>query len=236
MEKVIYALWKPNGQSRDDFNAHLLGSLAPKLTDMAKAVRLNIQDEFVANGSSPKMVCTHPQMDAIVQLWVDTSFAPARAPIDKVIKAVSSRFEAWLVTEAVPIVNKDHIAADGERTPGFSQFVFLGRPQRLTWEAWQYNWQTLHTGPAIDTQSNFEYRQNLVVRPLTYGAPNYAGIVEECFPIEALNDEAVFYDAVGNPEKLAANQHAMQASCARFIDFDKIDCIPTSQYDFKTIG
>jgi len=235
MEKIVYALWKPETQSREDFNAALM-TCAKSLKDKAKAIRLNIQDEAVAGGSSPRMVCTNPQMEAVLQLWVDSAFAPVRAPIDEALGAISSRYEAWLVAEAAPIPNTTQTAKAGERTPGFSQFVFLGKPPRLTWEAWREIWQNLHTQPAIDTQSNFEYLQNLIVRPLTYGAPNYAGMVEECFPIEALNDETIYYDAVGNPDKLAANQQAMMDSCVRFIDFDKIDCIPTSQYDIKTLG
>ena len=43
-------------------------------------------------------------------------------------------------------------------------------------------------------------------------------------------------DAPGAPDKLAANQATMAASCARFIDFDRIDCIPTGQYDMKRLG
>jgi hypothetical protein len=55
-------------------------------------------------------------------------------------------------------------------------------------------------------------------------------IVEENFPAEAMTDREVFYNAVGNPALKAANEKRMIDSCVRFIEFDRIDCIPTSEY------
>lgn len=107
---------------------------------------------------------------------------------------------------------------------------------RRAWTAWRDIWERQQTQVAVDTQANFEYVQNLVVRPLTYGAPAFAAMVEECFPAAALHDEAVYFDAVGDPARLAEHQRLMMESCARFIDFDRIDCIPTSQYDVARFG
>jgi len=42
----------------------------------------------------------------------------------------------------------------------------------------------------------------------------------------------VFFDAVDQPERFAANTAAMLESCTGFIDFSRIDIIPTSQFDF----
>ena len=50
-------------------------------------------------------------------------------------------------------------------------------------------------------------------------------------PSEAMDDPAAFFDAVGDPAKLQANLATMMDSCGRFIDFTRIDIIPTSQYD-----
>ena len=46
----------------------------------------------------------------------------------------------------------------------------------------------------------------------------------------AMTSLEAFYDAVGDKAKLRANQTRMVESCQRFIDFDKIDVIPTSEY------
>jgi hypothetical protein len=50
--------------------------------------------------------------------------------------------------------------------------------------------------------------------------------------MEALSDPFAFFDAVGDPAKFEANLNVMMDSCGRFIQFGKIDIIPTSQYDF----
>jgi len=236
MEKIVYALWKDAGEARDAFNARLLEEIAPKLSDAAHALRINLQDRAVAAGNSPRLASVRPQMEAVVQLWTDSANDASRAGIDAIIADAAPRHAAWLVSESTVLPNRLHPSVPGTRTEGFSQIVFLSLPPRLSWPAWRDVWERQHTGVAVDTQANFEYVQNLVVRPLTYGAPAFAAIVEECFPAAALHDEAVYFDAVGDAARLAENQRLMMESCARFIDFDRIDCIPTSQYDFARFG
>jgi len=235
MEKIIYGLWRDAGVDRAGFNARLRDVVAPELAALTHAVRLNLQDETVASSRSPRIVSTSPQIEAVIQVWVDSAREVTRKPLDAAIRKVAPRFAAWLVAEATEIPNTAHPPRPGARTEGFAQVVFLGRPPRLTWPAWRELWQDGHTRIAIETQANFEYVQNLVIRSLTYGAPDYAAIVEECFPPEAMFDEAVYFDAQGAPERLKANQAAMDESCARFIDFDRTDCIPTSQFEFKPL-
>ena len=86
---------------------------------------------------------------------------------------------------------------------------------------------------AIDTQSTFGYKQNVIVRPLTYAAPPYDAIVEENFPAEAMTNPQAFYDAAGDEEKHQKHEQAMIESCMRFIDFDKLDRILMSEYVMK---
>ncbi len=233
MEKVIYALWKDSAEEDARFTARLLGDIAPRLGGLAHAMRVNVQDDSVANGTSPRMTSTRPQMDAVVQLWLPSANDPERAAVDAGIADAAPRHAAWLASESTIIANTQHPPTPGVRTEGFSQIVFLGLPPRLSWDAWRDAWQRQHSAVAVDTQSNFEYVQNLIVRPLSYGAPAYVAMVEECFPAAALTDEAVYFDAAGDAARLAENQRLMMESCARFIDFDRIDCIPTSQFDVR---
>ena len=93
-------------------------------------------------------------------------------------------------------------------------------------------WQGSHTQVAIDTQSTFGYRQNVIVRALTYAAPHYRAIIEENFPAAAMTSPHAFYDAVGDDARYKANLKAMIDSCARFIDMDRIDVVPTSEYNW----
>ncbi|MDT0574971.1 EthD domain-containing protein [Croceicoccus sp. F390] len=233
MEKLIYALWARNG-NRETLNQALLGPVSDALGQHARVLRINVQDEEVASGNSPRSAVTQPQMDAFVQLWVDSVYGAA-PQIEKVLGKLCDRIEGWLVTEATIIPNSAHRAEPGGRTPGFSQMVMLTRPEELSHDEWRRNWQNDHTRVGIETQSNFEYIQNLVARPLTNGDSKVLAIVEECFPIEALNDPAVFYDAVGDSAKQARNVETMMASCARFIPQTGCDCIPTSQYDLISL-
>ena len=238
MEKVIYALWRDPSISMKAHNECMRGKVAEELseTDGVHAVKLNIGDQDVAPAAAIRQINTKPQMDTVIQIWVDTALDRFRTQLDDIISRSVGRMAAYLVTESQPIPNTQHPPNPGHRTEGFSQVVFLKRPPRLRYEEWIFNWLRLHTDVAIETQSNFEYIQNVVVRPLTYGAPHYDAMVEECFPSSAMTNPQVFYDAAGDEEKFQKNLAMMMDSCQRFIDFDKIDVIPTSQYVIKPIS
>jgi hypothetical protein len=239
MEKIVYALWKRDGESREALNQRLRDQAVPKLLELAnvKGLRLNLQDETVLPAEPLRQKATDPQMDAVVQMWVNLNHDEYRAPIDAILGNAAGRIAAWLVAESAVIPNNDHLPSAGQRTYGFSQFCFIQKPDWLTYDEWRYNWQGLHTAVGRDTQSNFEYIQNLIVRPLIDGPVSYACCVEECFPPEAMENPAMFFDAVGDPEKFARNSALMMESCARFIDVnDKrgaIDVLLTSQFDVK---
>jgi len=239
VEKIIYALWRREGERRDVFNARLKAETAAHLLGLSnvRALRLNIQDEHVARAEGLRQLGTNPQMDAAIQLWVDVSHDAFRKNIDRVLAIATGKMAAWLVLESVVIRNDYRPEAEGMRTPGWSQFCFLQRPRRLKPEEWRHNWQVLHTPVAIETQSNVEYVQNLIVRALIEGPRPYAGIVEECFPDDAMDDAHVFFDAANDESKFLENTSRMAESCARFIDIPGgVDVLPTSQYDYRRLG
>jgi hypothetical protein len=45
-----------------------------------------------------------------------------------------------------------------------------------------------------------------------------------------MTDPEVFYNAKNNPEQFAKHAQIMMDSCEKFIDFKKIEVIPTSRY------
>lgn len=236
MEKIIYALWRDEAESADAFNARLLGDVAKALAPHVEALRINVGDDAVVGGNVPRMVNIRPQMEAAIQIWVRSSHDPFRAAIDEIIGAAVPRYAAWLVCESTPLPNTEYPPVAGRRTEGFSQLAFIGQPPKLTHEQFAYNWRTIQTSIAVETQDTFEYHQNLVVRPLTYGAPPLVAIVEECFPMAAFNDEAVYYDAVGNPALEEENKRRMQEACSQFMDFGRIDVIQTSQFEIRPLA
>jgi len=239
VEKIIYALWAREGESRDSLNLRVKDDAAPALLALRQVhgLRLNLQDSAVARADNLRMRCSetfHP--DAAVQLWLDVAHDAFRTPVDDILASVAGDIAAWSVIESTIIPNRDHTAVPGSRTEGWSQLCFLKRPSHLTHADWRHNWQVLHTPVAIDTQANFEYVQNLIIRALIPGPEDYAAIVEECFPEAAMQDPAIFFDAIDDPLRFAANTAAMAESCARFIGEDGVDLLPTSQYDLRRPG
>jgi hypothetical protein len=231
MEKVLYVLWRDPRIDEDAFAQRLRGELAGRLLAAgARGLQVNVADAAVQPAAALRQVATRPQMAAVLSLWVDSAIARFRRPFDELVEPAAARMAAYLVTESVPIRNTRHPAVPGERTAGFAQLAFLKRPPRLTHVAWLDTWHNHHTPVAIDTQDNFEYVQNVVVRALTHGAPALDAVVEECFPAAAMTSPHAFFDAVGDDARLQRHLQAMMDSCHRFIDFDAIDVVPTSQY------
>lgn len=237
MEKVLYVIWRGktgNSADREALDRRLRGEIAEKLLALgARGVQVNLADAAVQPADGLRQVNSRPQMDGLISVWMDSANKMFRQPFDDLIESAVERMAAYLVTESQPIRNTRFPAEPGQRTTGFSQLAFLRRPPRLTPEAWLDVWHNYHTRVAIDTQDNFVYVQNVVVRPLTLGSPPIDAVVEECFPAAAMTDPQAFFDAVGDEAKFQQNLASMMESCNRFIDFDKIDVVPTSQYVIK---
>jgi EthD domain len=233
VEKIICALWAAEGETRDGFGERLKQGLPGALKAAgATGIRLNLRDETVAPAQSLTQQWQEPQQDALVQFWLPSANAIFRDQVDAALGAHSNRFEAWLVGESTVIANDEHPPVPGQRTWGWSQASFITFRSDMSWMDAITHWHSHHTRVAIDTQSNFEYVQNVIIRPLTPNAPAYSAFVEECFPPEAMTDYATLLDAAGDEEKFARNDKAMMDSCFAFIDFSRIDIIPTSQFDF----
>ncbi len=234
MEKILYPVWKSETLSGDEFRDQLLEQLAPALLALdVRGLRFSVVDSEVDAAAGLRIENARPVMDAMISVWLDSSVY--RAPVEEHIAAHCQRFAGYLVTESEPILNTDHPQREGERTYGMAQVVFLQRPRRLSEQQWLEIWHGSHTQVAIDTQSTFGYRQNVIARPVTYAAPPFDAIIEEHFPPEAMSSQHAFY-AAEDEATLEKHRQAMIDSCARFIDFDKIDCVPTSEYVVKLPG
>lgn len=232
MEKIIYLVWRDPAVDVEAFGKTLRGSLAAQLCAIksVRGLQINVADAAVAAGSGIKQTHMNPPLEAVVQVWVDSAIAHLRAPGDAIIAAHTARHAAYLVTESQPLRNFKYPPKAGKRTEGFSQIALLRKPQQQPYAEWIDVWHNSHTQIAIDTQSTFEYIQNVVIRPLTANAPPLDAMVEEGFPTAALNDPYTFFDAVGDQAKFDANLKTMMGSVHRFIDMAKIDVVPTSQY------
>ena len=218
MEKLIYALWQDKVFAEEDLRRALHG-------EEVEALHINLADADVAAGAGLIQNNSGALPAAFVSFWLHT--AQERGAVEARLAEAAARIAGYVVSESVPI-RSPH--ATGGRTPGFCQVALLQKPARLRRNEWLHIWLNSHTQVAIDTQSTFYYCQNVVTRRLHDHAPPWDAIVEEGFPETALTDPAVFFDAVDDAERLDRHIKEMMASCARFIDFDTIDVLPTSQY------
>jgi len=228
VEKVLYLLNAGNGASGDGLREQLVDDVAPRLLARGgHRVQVNVMDSGVEAAAASRLRSgTGPCPDAMVSVWVDSANGPLRTAYDDMVRELDAGFVAYLVTESAPLPGDP---VDGRR-PGYTQVSFLQRPERLDEQAWLNHWHDHHTQVAIDTQATTRYLQNLVVRPLTPGAPPCTAIVEESFPAEAMTDPSVFFDAPGDVVRQKANVDALMASVMAFLDFDLIDVVPTSEY------
>ncbi len=230
MEKLLYVFWR-GPHSAASVSDRFRHELAPRLQSLgAERLQFNIADFADLSGAliNFSLQNTKPAPDGIVSFWLTSAFR--RAPLESLLTQAFARIAGYEVAESTILPNVLHAPRAGERTYGFSQVTFLQIPPRLSYEAWRRVWFEEHTPVGIDTQANFLYVHNVVVMPLTTGAPPFRGIVEECFAPEALRDSQAFYNAVGDEARHQSHQQRMMESCAKFIDFDRIDVIATSEY------
>ena len=237
MEKVLYPVWKASSLTADDFRDVLLQQLAPKLVALegVHGLRVCVADSAVLAAAGRRIESHAPVPDAMLSLWVD--FAGAAPQWEPLIDAHVSHKTGYLVAEAEPLVNQQrHPSKPGDRVYGLCHVVFMSAPANMDHDEWLAIWKDSHTLIAIDTQSTFGYRQNLVVRLLSADTPHCHAVVEENFPPEAMTSDHAFYATEGNETLLQEHMKTMIDSCARFIDFEKIDVIPMSEYLIKPLA
>ena len=222
MEKLIYAIWT----AEDSTGSALISNVQNALEGAAfENLTINVSDAAVAAGAPLRQQNSGPLPAAFVSFWLPS--AQQRTPYEAALTTTGTRIAGFVVSESTPL--QAGIDAAG-RAEGFFQMAMLQQPPRLTRAEWLHHWLDHHTQVAIDTQSTFYYAQNVVSRRLHADGPAWDAIVEEGFPISALADLAVFFDAVGDAARLQRHTTEMMRSCAKFIDFDAIDVLPTSRY------
>jgi len=228
MEKLVYALWRPEPVSAADWSARLLEFGATELGRLGgERVKINLPD-VPRPENDPYGFMKDGAPDAMVSFFVNGAYYRAR--LERAVASHAARLAGYSVLETtiLPATSK----ADGTRSPGFTQICFFARRPDLTRAEMHDIWLDSHTVAAIETQCTFYYNQNVVVRKLTADAPDWDAIVEESYPWEALTDPEIYYRAKGDPELYANNVARMQASCARFIDFSGIKMLMSGEYRF----
>jgi hypothetical protein len=227
MEKIVFKLWRSDSDSLEKFKKSLLVDLPKTLESLISELQINIVDEDVNEAAALAQINYSQNPDAIVFTKVASQYYSEN--IISILQSFATKVEGFIVSESIILQDdsKDH---QGKRSEGFSQVVFLEKPLEMTEFDWFDHWTHHHTKIAIETQSSFTYIQNTVVRPLQKDSPNFIAVIEECFPSEAMSNPSIFYNAENDSELLLKNTELMMGSCSRFIDFQKIEVIPTSRY------
>lgn len=195
---------------------------------------VNVRDAEVAGALIDVRTTPRPFLAALRVRVPVASAAACGALLDALGRL--GRVSSWSVTasEPLPVAEPEPLPApipeEGVRCEGMANVAFLRRPSRVARDEWLRIWLEEHTTVAIETQSTTGYTQHVVVRSLTPGGPEIDGIVEEMFPIGAVSDLGVFFDARGDDARMAANAGAMTASTQRFLDDGAVDAIPTGRY------
>lgn len=219
MEKLVYLLLGPTGAAPTGLGAALREQSVPAMRSLgAHTVQVNVTDPALGHPFGVEPEAGSEQILAAVSAWVDTAEGTRLASALPDHGGSGAAWHGWLVCESEPVPNTEHRPGPDGRVAGFAQLVALTRPSHLAWGEWRRIWQGGHTSVAIHTQSTFRYVQNVVFRAITPGAPPFAAIVEECFPLEAAGDLHVFFDAVGDDARLSRHMAAMSESCDRFMD------------------
>jgi hypothetical protein len=227
MEKVAYLLNRPAELPPHTFRDRLRQDFIPSLLEQgAHRVMLDIEDERVAGAARIRVQHCDPVIHGVLFAWVDS--ANSRHNFELELSRFAGIIAAYLLAESEPR-SVNLTGRSGERSPGMMQLAFLKVPSRISVDEWFDVWRGEHTSVALDLQSTFLYRQNLVVRCLTPHDPGFSAIVEEGFPEAAMSSREAYF-AAKNATELAAREAAMWESSKRFIDFADLDVLPTSEY------
>ena len=220
MTKTIFVLWGTDlSESLHDTDLHAQLAAAG-----VRRLQVNVEDGHVAGA----MRIDH--LDDPIAGFVTVWDAEADL-VAEVLRTVATSVHGYDVDERRRLDPPE--AWDGSRADALANVAVLRRPAELDRAEWLRRWMVDHTAVGIRTQATFGYQQNIVLEPLTSGAPPIDGIVEELFPSAAVSDIHAFYGSGGDDAELGRRIDVLMASVARIGADREIDLVPTSRYLYE---
>ena len=226
MQKLFYFLFDDANADGTKLRESLCDSAVPAMRSSG-AMEISVfgSDADVAAGSPVRR--SDPPIRAMTSFWLHD--AADRGPAEAALAALAPAVAGYLVVESRPMI---HMRPKGRRTEGMKQMTCITKRRDLSQEEFIRIWHDEHREVAIETQSTFGYVRNEIVRALTPDAPGFwSAIVEESFPIEALDDPLVFFDSKTQRE-YDTKLKRMVESCGRFLSLDSIEVTFVSEYYF----
>ncbi len=238
MEKLIYLLWKPPGQSTTQTRDILLNDCS---TEMIKTgvlkLAMNIDDPD-SEVKSPAPFHPGERICAQVSIWLDT--IDQRSPYEKILENAGFRLSGYLVDGFVYSDYGDNQYSgprdwpDGVRSPGMVTVALLERPKRLSYKEWIHRWHGTQSPVSERLQPRQRYIRNVVLKPVTPDAFPIDGIVEEVWPsARHITNLFLFYNA-DNVWQLIKNMLTMIWSVTRCLNLHRIRSTVMSEYLLKT--
>jgi hypothetical protein len=227
VEKLVYLLWRDADEDAASFAKRVVGSAGPALVRLgAGRVALHVADGQADLGRSVPVRDERDPFAGSASFWLAN--VDDRAPFEAILRETSARTAGYLVTESVPRDFGLRDWPDGERCPGAVMISAFPQPARLSREAFIARWHGSHTPLALEVHPLWRYVRNVVARPLSPGAPDCAGIVEEHVrEPEDLLDPIRFY---GGPERAERNMARILDDAKRFLDLERVTSVVTSAY------
>ena len=224
MQKLFYLLRDSATADGDALRTAIIDKAVPTIrASGASEITVFAADRDVAAGRPIRQI--DPPIRAMISFWLED--ADVRGPAEAALRSLVKSIAGYLVVESRPVV---HAMPKGKRTQGMKQISCVTKRPGLSQDEFIRIWHNDHKQVAIETQSTFGYVRNEIFRSLTPSAPQqWTAIVEESFPIGALDDPHVFYDAKSEAE-YQANFKRMMDSCGRFLDHEPIEVTFVSEY------
>jgi hypothetical protein len=241
VEKLAYLVWGDGApEAGDALRARLLEETAPALLSAgALGLGINVHDADAAPAPSP---APPPEGEAPhvaqVSVWLDTY--EHRGGVEAAVDDLGLRWAGYLVVESLydDYGTTPHAGArdwdDGARSPGVLTVALIHRPEGLGYREWIHRWHGTQSPVSGELQPRTRYVRNEVVRPLTEGAPEVDGIVEEGWPSTGhVADPMLFFNAT-TPEQLTTNVSRMLASVEACLDLARLRSSTMSEYLIKS--
>ena len=175
MEKLAYQLWKKDDDSLETFKEALLKNLSRDIGELVSELQVNIADSDVIPANNLAQSNYPPAPNAVIFIKVKSYFLADT--LESHLEKITNKIHGFVVSESIILDNTEKSPL-GLRSEGFSQIVFLEKPKTMSTFNWFDHWTNFHTKIAIQTQSNFIYVQNTVVRSLQKESPSFIAIIE----------------------------------------------------------
>jgi hypothetical protein len=243
MEKLIYLLWGAGTPDEgDELRERLLGETAAQLVGAGvRGLVVNVHDADAAEAPSPAPPPPGEEPHvAEIALWLDCY--ERRDAVEAAIAALGHRSAGYLVVESLydDYGTTRHARArdwaDGQRSPGVLTVALIHRPDGLERPDWIERWHGTQSPVSARLQPRTRYVRNEVVRPLTEGAPEVDGIVDEAWPsARHVADPMLFFNATSAGE-LDANVSSMMESVNACLDLARLRSSTMSEYLLRSVG